>query len=355
MTEYIANRLLAVTYTASTSVLAAYDTTDMSLLPQLDAALDVPHSLSAVVVSPTGTHLALCWSGAPGVTLLDSAGVSTGFASGLVVGAVHAAFSPDGSRLAVVYNDSPYLKVYDVATGGVVWSPSTSIPTGAQCVAFSPDGSLLVAGHEATERLTAWNTETWTKSGVLDTINRPGGAPLPRAIAFSPDGGLLAVGHVNAPCLTVYTTVPAPTRWSKVTAFTTDNGGLGTFNGFAVAFSPDSSRLAFGRGPDNGGDTRTVMVFDTTSWAKVDSMATPPAREVETLAYSPAGDVLAVGVDRGFGTPPYLYRYATADYSLLDDPALAPTADVVSLAYGPAVTPVVPPFWTNKIKTTEIV
>lgn len=350
MTEYIANRLLVLS--GGSPYLFAYDRSDLSLLPPVTALLDNlgGRGVGKVVVSPDGSMMAVTLTGTPSVVLMDHAGAllrTFPVGSGPDI-TQDVAFSPDGTLLAIAYTASPYLKVVNVADGSPAFVPSAYIPTAAGCVAFSPDGAYLAVGHEATERLSVWNTGDWSKSAVRGSIDRPNG--FPRSLAFSPDGSQLAVVHLNAPTLTVYSTVPSPTLWPQIAGLDT----TGIFSGQGVAYSPDSARLAYGCSPNDGADFRCVRVYDTATWARLSPDTLTLSKGMRGVAWSPDGGEIAAVTGQATSAD-WLALFDASTYERKPNPVDYLSYWGYSVAYGPAITPVVPPFWTNKIKTTEVV
>lgn len=55
------------------------------------------------------------------------------------------AFSPDGTKLVVTHDSSPYLRVYDVATGAYT-NAASSAGSSRYAAAFLPDGTICVSG-----------------------------------------------------------------------------------------------------------------------------------------------------------------------------------------------------------------
>jgi len=99
-----------------------------------------------------------------------------------MVGAV----SPDGKRMATVYEDDLSVKVLDAATGmeKLVLQGSKNL---TRCVTFSPDGRLLASGGYGGE-LKVWNVDTGQVYKDLSYAYRSSVLNL----AFSYDGRLLA-------------------------------------------------------------------------------------------------------------------------------------------------------------------
>jgi WD40 repeat protein len=239
-------------------------------------------------------------------------------ATGTVWGA---AFSPDGKRVAYVFdNPSNTLRGYvvDVATKKQI---ATELGDGtAYCLAFSPDGTrLALGGSDASQKGAIWvyDTSTWemvrvlTAKGqnVLALVFSPDGSTLyssgtdgairvwsmgdgtllnhftykqqANSLALSPDGGLLA---------SIYCTTNDAygcTKGGVVIWHAADGKMLKSFTDLAytVAFSPDGGLLATG-----GGSHDSLLRFRyAATW---DSVGENQAL-VERLAFSPDGRLLA--------------------------------------------------------------
>jgi hypothetical protein len=118
--------------------------------------------------------------------------------------ALPVAWSADGGRIAYLSGDeatnphSGYLLVGDVAVLDLVDGRSAALP-GAEAVtaaAFSPDGSeLAVQGADGQLRIVDAKGD-----GVLRTLRVPSNHALDAPDAWSPDGRLLALSPVYAPC-----------------------------------------------------------------------------------------------------------------------------------------------------------
>jgi len=104
------------------------------------------------------------------------------------------ALSPDGQTLAVgdSWQESRFIKLWDVKTGQLLRSLSSSYRNRAISLAFSPDGQTLASGTRGTfDKVEFWNWQT----GELQTSFSTGGLRSiddAESVAFSPNGQLLA-------------------------------------------------------------------------------------------------------------------------------------------------------------------
>jgi WD40 repeat protein/class 3 adenylate cyclase len=229
----------------------------------------------------------------------------------------HLAFSPDSSRLAVATQGQNAV-VFDVRTGLQAGSLDAGI---APAVAFSPDGSRLVTSSLGTNTTIVWDAATFTPVGTpmvpggtgvafrpdthqfaiggvspIVTVWDPEGEPiitrrLPGTSRFggrySPDGKVLAVPDTNA--VTLYdarTLQPLGPPLPAPGGTTLPTGP----NPAAIAFSPDSTRLAVAR--------TTVEFFDMATLGRVGA-SVPLGSQAVSVWFSPDGKTLAVGGTQG--------------------------------------------------------
>jgi len=215
-------------------------------------------------------------------------------------GAHGAEFSPDGKLLATAGGDG-YVRFWDPVTGRPVGKPLPADPGPSgivNAVAFSPDGNLLAtAGGDGYVRL--WNPATREPVGKAMHADFGNGMPRPAgrghgsvyAVAFSPDGSRLASagadGHVRlwnpATSRPVGKPLPADPR--------NENGV------YAVAFSPGGKLLATA-----GGDDGYVRLWDpVTGRLAGKPLPADPGQNgmVYAIAFSPGGKLLATAGGNG--------------------------------------------------------
>ncbi|QRW17446.1 peptidase C14 [Rhizoctonia solani] len=233
--------------------------------------------------------------------------------------ALSLAFSPDGSRFAIGFQDGTVHVVYS-HNGTVALGPLEGHTKQVNSVAFSPDGLLLVSGsYDGTILVRDAQTctciydvikghESWVTSvsfspegkhilsGSKDKTTRiwdsGNGSQIPNSIkrhpdevlctAFSPDGKQIACGLDSNTCpIVVY---DASTRESLPFPFNAHRSSV-----YSIAFSPNSKHLVTGH---ESGDLRV--------WSLQDGTAThsPPKVHNDTIrsiGFSPLGDKLVTG------------------------------------------------------------
>jgi WD40 repeat protein len=225
-----------------------------------------------------------------------------------------AAFSPNGSLLAVGYGRFAGLLQEPRPGQAVLWEPRsgrrrttiTALVDGVCSVTFSPDGkTLAVAEYPGVIRL--WQV---TESRERLTIKAP--AWTPGTVAFSPDGRRLAAGLWTGSKDGVSPPGNGVAIWDTATG-KLERRMTGHTDGVnAVAFSPDGKLLV------SGGSDGVAKVWDTASGRERATLGFPSLTKrlgvvlpawVEAVAFSPdgrtfvtsAGSRLAPGKSAGIG------------------------------------------------------
>ena len=260
-----------------------------------------------IAASPDGRLLAT--NDVNGISIIDAATHATvrSIKPAEPDASVDAAWSPDGTRLAVTGTGAAMVDLYDTATwqlvspnGGPLTGPFADRParsdeidpedlteTGrrlnvASAVAFSPDSARVVAGADDGTVWT-WDARTGAPIGlplqldgpVLDMSIDPISNALAVAYGFAGGGGRAAV----------YGPGESTPRY-------TVNVDDGYGRPEAVAFSPDGSTLA------TGGGTGDIRFWDATTGVEIGPRVLAASGWVLDLAWSPSGTTLvSAGTD----------------------------------------------------------
>ncbi|MEY9992374.1 WD40 repeat protein/transcriptional regulator with XRE-family HTH domain [Streptomyces sp. V4I8] len=185
-----------------------------------------------------------------------------------------AAFSPDGTRLALIGREGA-VRIWHLATGAL-HTVHTSHDRPVRAMAFTPDGRTLavVSVGADDERVTLLDAATGRTQHTIEP-----GARAPLSLVFSPDGHTLAT-----------TSGRSVKTWDARTGQLQDSfsapGEVGP-----SAFSPDGRTLATGTA---GG----VRLWDLAAGR---TRTTLPVRSPAALAFSPDGRTLAVGAGSSVG------------------------------------------------------
>lgn len=200
------------------------------------------------------------------------------------------AFSPDHGTLATGSYDGA-VKLWDLATG----KTRKTIGTGGKIVAlatarditqsdvesavsaaYSADGTTLAISSNHKHSVTLWDTETGKRLTTL-TANAV------TSLAFSPDGTTLAAGYYDG---TV--TLWALTTGKPRTRLPGHTGAVAT-----VAFSPDGTTLATSNmNTASAGSGHTVWIWDTATGRTLATL-TGHTQHMTSMAFTTNGRTLA--------------------------------------------------------------
>jgi WD40 repeat protein len=188
------------------------------------------------------------------------------------------ALGPD-DRLVVGGNDDGSVQVWELPSGETRWrSPSRPDEASILSVAVDPESDLIAAGGwDGTVRL--WEAATGAPRGEL-----AGHRDWVRAVTFSPDGALLASSSDDGTVRLWDVATGAP-RGEPLTGH---DGWV-----YSVAFSPDGTHLA------SGADDGTVRLWDVATGAPRGEPLTGHGGTFDgpALAFSPNGALLASGAE----------------------------------------------------------
>jgi hypothetical protein len=207
------------------------------------------------------------------------------------------AFSPSGEAIAVAFRSSPFIAAYpwDAATGfGTKYSnPATAVPGfSGQAVAFSPAGDAIAIAidDETCVAVYAWDDATGFGAKYSDPSTAIVG-DYGWDVAFSPSGNAIAVSHgFTQPSVSAY-------AWDASTGFGTKYSNPASTPEFAfdsenVAFTPAGDAIAV-----TFDDTPGIVVYSWDDATGFGVQYSDPATEApigsEDLAFSPAGDAIA--------------------------------------------------------------
>src|SRR5262249_42255593 len=216
-------------------------------------------------------------------------------------GLLAAAYSPDGSLLAVARVDG--IRLSSLAEGHqprqltlIRWDKDPQpLTLDIATMAFGPNGRLLAIGSSDGTRL--YDLTDPSHPAALATLNATctGNTSTVRSVAVSPDGRILATarddGTIGMWDLTYLRgDTPDPCRAAAVTTLHGDPAGF-----TSVTFSPDGRLLAA------GSNDNTTRLWNVTSPRRAQPLATLAGHRhhVQAVAFSPDSRLLATGSGDG--------------------------------------------------------
>ena len=195
------------------------------------------------------------------------------------------AFAPDGETVTAGNADG-IIKTWAADNKEV--RSKNGLAAGVYGVAHSPDGTTLATAHEGGS-LTAMQVRLWDAKTGTTRYGLDVGAARVAAVAFSPDGKVLVAADAGG---TVRLWRMAPTAEAATVP--------AHLIGYAVAYSPPGSPAGNTLATGGGllGVTGDVKLWDATTGELRRTLGGHKGK-VLTLAYAPAGDVLASGAADG--------------------------------------------------------
>jgi WD40 repeat protein/predicted Ser/Thr protein kinase len=188
-------------------------------------------------------------------------------------------FYPNGGQIASGSLDKT-VRVWNLTTGTQVASMNAGDSLGA--VAVHPDGKTIATLELYGEELSIWSTETYRRTGTLDSGEVFAGPPC-SPMAFSQDGKLL-VGPANN-CGGIAIWDYHKRRLEKILpVFHSDEDSVQS-----VAISPDKTRVAVG-----GYNKGSLSLWDVRRGVALANLG-GHAQRIEALAWAPGGSSLFSG------------------------------------------------------------
>ena len=223
--------------------------------------------------------------------LADPANVPSGYS-------YSTAWSPNGEFLAVAYNASPYIIIYQRTSANFIklTDPGT-LPTGiAHSAAWSPNGEFLAVAHSVSPYITIYQRSGTTFTKLANPGTLPAGAG--NGCAWSPSGEFLAVAHDNSPYITIYQR--SGTTFTKLA----NPGTLPAGAGYGCAWSSNSEFLAIAH---IAPPYITIYQRSGTTFTKLADPGTLPTGTGRGVSWSPNNEFVALA----FNGTPYIFIYRT--------------------------------------------
>ena len=218
------------------------------------------------------------------------------------------AFTPDGLRFAF-WLDTQHVAIYDTTTRLV--APMGDVgnyvrPEGRGALAFSADGRFLAAVAGSAAAGQDGLVVVWSTDGGAPVAAMPVEDGVPVAVALSPGGALVAVMRTapNVPRpepagVDVFNVASAQLLYRILPANEPNPPGMSCFSHLnrGLAFSPAGDRLAVGAQLTGGlacTPAAVVEIWNLATREKEQTLPGPVRGVVELLRYSPDGTTLAV-------------------------------------------------------------
>lgn len=235
----------------------------------------------------------------------------------------HPDWHPASDQLAVAYQETPFLMVYNRAGDTLTKIANPAVPPqgASYAVRYSPDGLHLAVGHETSPRISLFKRAGDVYSRVSYPNVLPGSTVY--GLSYSDDGQLLALAHASSPRLTIYArSGDTYTKVPEVSPVLPDTG-------YGVSFLPGSQRLAVAHvgAPYLGIYARSAG----NQFTRQAAPAVMPTGTCRSCAYSPDGSLLAVA---SWGTTKlFMYQISGDTYTSIAIDQIP--ANAINVAWSP--------------------
>jgi WD40-like Beta Propeller Repeat len=155
-------------------------------------------------------------------------------------------------------------------------------------------------------------------SGLLEAKQQTAMTQSGFAVALSPDNSKLGIASQASPYVNIYKT----SDWTKIA----NPAVLPPAQAQGIAFSPDGSKLAVSHN-----NTPFLTVYNTADWTKIPSPAALPPGGGYGVAFSPNGVWLA----QASQTTPGIAIYNVSDWSKVANPTAPPNTNCAAIAFSP--------------------
>jgi WD40 repeat protein len=193
--------------------------------------------------------------------------------------------SPTGQVIASG-DDEDDIQLWDIATGEELHTWRSGRSQRTQAVDFTPDGNTIVAGGVVEGQIRLWQ---WQENSRRVHDSQLANSQLANtySVTVSPDGERIATGHSGG----------VIHLWNREMELIRSIQAYDpSANVVAVEFAPNGERLAsrgFGGSIGQSPMSSSVQILEISTGEIIQTFSGNPSGGVDSIAYSPAGDILA--------------------------------------------------------------